>query len=414
MAMGNQRDRVEIKGAQGSSLEPLAQIQGPLSSAKARSGLLFPGEISGIMINMLDIEAFVRTNKRVFIWAGAFGLVYGSMKLGIFGLAFIIFILCFLFKGVIDWAGCRVRLPRWLLTVVVYLLFLTFIVTVVSFVVPRVVKEAKLFLLGVPRTIDSIHVSIDKLAEGQPQFEATLNNLKKYISLESLVGVDSQTVISIAFKSFDQLYTYISNFLLGTLFSFLILLDFENLRVKVRSLRNTRLIQIYDEVEAHLTHFGRVVGYAFRAQILVAMTNTVFTAVGLWILDIQPILLLCTIVFFAGLIPVLGTFISSTPILLVAGNLGGVVRMTAALVLILVIHAFENYLIFPRIHSMVFKIAPVYALIILYLAYHVGGLWGMLLGMPVTVFIFRYLIQHERDTSFLRGLTRCPASDISK
>lgn len=352
---------------------------------------------------MFDIEAFVRVNKRVFIWTAVSGVAYASMKYGIFGLAFTIFILCFLFKGAIDALERRFSLPRWLWTLIVYLLFLTFMITVVSFVVPRVVKEAKTFLMAAPRTLDSIHLQLDKYAEGQPQFATALNNLKKYISLEALVGVDSQAVISVAIKSFDHIYTYISNFLLGTLFSFLILLDLKHLAEKVHSLRDTRLKPIYDEVAPHLTHFGRVVGYAFRAQILVAITNTVFTALGLMILGIHPILLLCVIVLFAGLIPVLGTFISSTPILLVAGNLGGVTLMAGVLALILIIHALENYLIFPRIHSMVFKIAPVYALIILYLAYHLGGLWGMLLGMPVTVFIFRYLIQHERDTSFLRS-----------
>lgn len=359
---------------------------------------------------MFDIESFVRVNKRVFIWSAVFGIAAASLKFGIFGLAFTIFILCFLFTGVVDWLGRRAHLPRWLLTVFVYLVFLTFMITITSFVAPRVVKEAKTFLLGLPRTIDSIHLQIDKYAEGQPQFATALNNLKKNISLEPLVGMDSQTVIAVALKSFDHIYTYISNFLLGTLFSFLILLDLHNLSDKVHSLRNTRLKPVYDEVAPHLTHFGRVVGYAFRAQILVAMTNTILTAAGLWALDIHPILLLCVIVFFAGLIPVLGTFISSTPILLVAGNLGGLKLMLGVLVLILIIHAFENYLIFPRIHSMVFKIAPIYALIILYLAYQLGGLWGMLLGMPVTVFIFRYLIQHERDTSFLRA----PSSSAPK
>ena len=80
-----------------------------------------------------------------------------------------------------------------------------------------------------------------------------------------------------------------SAFLLSLLFSFLIVLDFANLARGARHLHDTRLQFIYDEVSDSLFHFGRVLGQALEAQLMIAILNTGLTSVGLaitvfWIL----------------------------------------------------------------------------------------------------------------------------------
>jgi predicted PurR-regulated permease PerM len=113
---------------------------------------------------------------------------------------------------------------------------------------------------------------------------------------------------------------------------------------------------------------------------------------GLLVLKIHPVSLLCTIVFFAGLIPVLGVFISSVPILLVAFNIGGLHLMLLTLIMIVLVHALEAYVLNPNIFSAVFRINPVLTLIILYIGHRMFGMWGVLLGVPVSVYIYRYAI----------------------
>jgi predicted PurR-regulated permease PerM len=138
--------------------------------------------------------------------------------------------------------------------------------------------------------------------------------------------------------------------------------------------------------------FAKVVGDAFQAQIGIALVNTIMTALGLWILGIHPIALLATVVFFCGLIPVLGVFISSAPILILAFNIGGLKLFTAALVMISIVHAIEAYILNPRIYSAVFKINPVFTLAILYIGHTLFGMWGVLLGVPISVYIYRHII----------------------
>jgi len=343
-----------------------------------------------------SVSEFVRHNKRLFIWAAMFIAIYLIVASKIFALMFITFVLCYLFAPLIQWMDTRTRFPRRFITVALYVVFLAVVITVLSFVLPRLVREATSFFKQLPTMIDTIHLSMDRLAASQPQLEPGIKNLKQWVSLEPILGVKRDTLVSIALKSLDQITGRAGSLLLGVLFSFLILLDLPRLETKAKALRHTRIRVIYEEVVDLISSFAMTLGTAFRAQIVIAFFNTLFTAVGLIVLDIQPMLLLSTIVFLAGLIPVLGTFISSVPIILVAFNIDGLPLAMWALGLILVIHAFENYVINPKVFSTFFKLSPVATLIILYIAYHFMGLWGMLLGVPITVFVYRCLILGER------------------
>jgi predicted PurR-regulated permease PerM len=135
-----------------------------------------------------------------------------------------------------------------------------------------------------------------------------------------------------------------------------------------------------------------VVGENFRAQIMVSALNTILTAIGLNLMGIGGVALLCTMVFFCGLIPVLGVFISSIPIMLMAVNTGGINLSLWAALMIIFIHLMEAYVLNPHIVSAVMKINPVLTLIILYIAHSLIGLWGMLLGVPISVYIYRQMV----------------------
>ena len=344
-----------------------------------------------------DLATFIRTNKVIFIWTAFFVLLY--LVRGLFGLVFLTFILCYIFNNLIQRLSDGTRLPRRLWTVVVYLVFIALVTTLISFVAPKLGHEGTNFLRQAPMTLDRIHGYIDKLATQQPNFAPLLLRVKHNITVENLLGMDRQTLISFALASFNQVTQYSSYFLLGTLFSFFILFDFPNLRQRLMALRNTRLRGVYEETAESVVQFALVVGEAFQAQIVIACINTVLTIIGLLILGVQPVSLLAAIVFFCGLIPVLGVFISSVPILLLAFNIGGFHLQFWALVVIIAVHTIEAYILNPRIFSAVFKINPVLTLIILYIGHRLFGVWGVLLGVPISVYIYRFAIvgEHRRQ-----------------
>ncbi len=177
-------------------------------------------------------------------------------------------------------------------------------------------------------------------------------------------------------------------FLLAILLSFLIVLDYEAIAGELRKWRQSQVGRFFHEAAASVIDFSKVVGRAFQCQLVVALLNACITCVGLAILGIQPLLLLTTIVFLFGLIPVLGVFISSVPIILIAFNSpGGLKLALLALAVIVIVHLLEAYVFNPRIYAARFHLNPVIVLIILLVAHELFGVWGMLLGIPVTTYV---------------------------
>lgn len=188
---------------------------------------------------------------------------------------------------------------------------------------------------------------------------------------------------------------YASSFLLSLLFSFLIVLDLPKLRRAIHGLSNTKIGFIYNEVADNIAGFGAVLGRALEAQLFIAICNTILTAIGIWIMGIDNILVLSTIVFFCSFIPVVGTFISSTPICLLALQSDGVGAMVLVIVMICVIHAIETYVLNPQIYGHHMHMNPVLVLIVLTIGGKLFGVWGLVLGIPIVNYVFRHAIRYD-------------------
>lgn len=188
---------------------------------------------------------------------------------------------------------------------------------------------------------------------------------------------------------------YASSFLLSLLFSFLIVLDLPKLKKSIQGLSGTKLGFVYDEVADNIAGFGLVLGRALEAQLFIAICNTILTAIGIWAMGLPNILVLSTIVFFCSFIPVAGTFISSTPICLLALQDDGVGSMMIAILLICIIHAIETYVLNPQIYGHHMHMNPVLVLIVLTIGGKLFGVWGLLLGIPVMNYVFRHAIRRQ-------------------
>jgi predicted PurR-regulated permease PerM len=184
---------------------------------------------------------------------------------------------------------------------------------------------------------------------------------------------------------------------MSLLFSFLIVLDLRKITRGVQGLKNTKIGFIYDEVADNIAGFGRVLGRALEAQLFIAVCNTILTAIGIWVLGLPNMLVLSTIVFFCSFIPVVGTFISSTPIALLALQSGGVTTMMIAIAIIMVVHALETYVLNPQIYGHHMHMNPVLVLIVLTIGGKLFGIWGLVLGIPIVNYVFRHAIRHPAE-----------------
>lgn len=355
--------------------------------------------------------------NRLLVWGIFFGVVFFLKSF--FLLMFMTFVFAYIqtrsvrrLKPYIKHRSARVFL--------VAFLFLGIMTGIGLFIVPEVKNQTEMFIgqfgtyvARVDQEIIRISKRYPVLTEAIPQlkekpetaepgetpafFSPTTSIVQEIIGMgEDAEGTKITHIFDTAQDIGKRLVAIASAFLLALLFSFLIVLDLPGLTEHVRSLEQTRLKFIYEEVSDGIYNFSRVLGQAFEAQFFIALLNTFLTAVGIIIIGLgSHVAFLSMIVFLCSFIPVVGVFISSVPICLIALQLMGLKSMFLAIILIIIIHLIEGYILNPRIYGSRMRINPVIVLFILTVAGKMFHVWGLILGVPVFSYIFGHAIQNN-------------------
>ncbi|MDR2302323.1 MAG: AI-2E family transporter [Deltaproteobacteria bacterium] len=334
-----------------------------------------------------NILEFARTNRVILIWAAFFTLIY--MMREMFGLFFLTFVMCFITHGITSKLHRLTKQKRKFLVIMLYIIFLLGIVSFLIYGLPKIYGEATRFTAQLPQTLNNVEGLLDDITQDNPNLAQPIERIKDALTFEKVIN----KAASLALVGLEQAWHYVTWFFISMLFSFLIMLDLPELMKKFVSLKRSKLGEIYKETASSVVKFSQVVGENFRAQILISCINTTLTLIGLIFIGTGTTALLSFVVFLCGLIPVLGVIISSIPIMLVALNVGGLKMVLAVLVLIVIVHVVEAYILNPRIISAVMRINPVLTLMILYIAHSLMGIWGMLLGVPIAVYCYRHVLQ---------------------
>ncbi len=196
-----------------------------------------------------------------------------------------------------------------------------------------------------------------------------------------------------------SIFNGLVSLLLSIIFSFLILLDLPRIGRAVESLSRGRAARFYQEIKPTMVNFASVIGKAFQAQAVIALLNTAFTFAGIRILGIPHAAVLSVIVFLCSFIPVVGVFISSTPMVILALQMegGGLGMAFNVVILVTIVHILEAYVFNPRIMGEFLHMHPLFVLLVLVVAEHFFHIWGLLLGVPVAYYIFNQVLQGKTE-----------------
>lgn len=364
-------------------------------------------------------DRIVRNIAIVMVWGLLFGLVYLLRSF------FLLLFLTFVFSTI--QANGVVRLDKFIKNrtvrvVLVEILFLAILSIVGVFLLPKVKVQTELFMNQFPSYLQRVDKEIHELSSSYPLLAEILPELvveapdsnKKVAEYNGQEYSPSRSMLQQLLKVGEEsggienvnhllgtlgniggkIAAVTSTFLLSILFSFLILLDLPRLAASVRELENTKLRFIYLSVADDIRDFSQVLGRALEAQSIIATVNSILTAIGITMLGIgEHVAFLSVIVFFCSFIPVIGVFISSVPICLIALQTSGIKVMFLAVLLITFIHLIEGYILNPRIYGSYMRINPVIILIILTIGGKLFGFWGLLLGVPFCTYLFGYAIR---------------------
>ena len=144
------------------------------------------------------------------------------------------------------------------------------------------------------------------------------------------------------------------------------------------------------------------IGAFLRGQLLVALVDAVFIGVGLWILGVPLVLPLAVLVFFGGLFPIVGAFLSGTVAVVVALADEGPGTALAVLGVVLLVQQLEGHVLAPIIQGRIIALHPLLIILSVTTGGVLMGILGAFLGVPVAAVIAR-IVDHLRGRAPAAG-----------
>ncbi|HRI36146.1 MAG TPA: AI-2E family transporter [bacterium] len=211
-----------------------------------------------------------------------------------------------------------------------------------------------------------------------------------------------QSFVKTGIEKLQNIGIFLVQIFIGLVLSYVFVMERTKIAEYLSSIRSSHFAFLYSEYSIIFSKIERAFGLVFKAQAIIALVNAVLTATGLLIIGAllgpggEPfpyIITLSTIVFIMGFIPVLGTIISSIPILIIGYTYGGPGVVVGILAMVAVVHAVEAYYLNPKIVSSYMEFPVFVTFVILLVSESLFGLVGLLIGVP----LFSILIDLFRD-----------------
>lgn len=344
------------------------------------------------------------------IWAGLIAILFLLRHL--FPIFFLTFVLSYMGNTAVNALSKRIRYRR-LNVALVYAVFLAALAGVTVLVVPRMLNEARglarqyiaseaareegdeTFLRRETRElVDSVVIGIAGMETFRDfaQSDAYTTIIGR---LETSLTATSRRIAAEVTEFANAALAFAFHFVLAMIFSLVLIWDLPRTKVRLRRFSEGRTAEIYAEITPSLSAFGTMLGRAFEAQTVVAVVNATLSVIVFLLLGLPSIALLAMIVFVCSYIPVLGMILSTLPAAFLALKLGGISRVLWLVLAIMVIHAIEAYMLNPLIYGRHLRLHPVAVLLILIIAEHLFGVWGLLLGVPIAAFVLKYVIEGQ-------------------
>jgi len=169
--------------------------------------------------------------------------------------------------------------------------------------------------------------------------------------------------------------------------SFIILMEKNKINHFGMNMSKSKLSFMYEYFRFFGRSFAQTFGKVMKVQVTIALINSILSMIVLSILGFPGILGLGTMIFVLGLIPVAGVVISLIPLSAIAFSIGGIIQVVQVIVMIIILHGIETYVLNPKLMSARTRLPVCFVFIILLVAEHYLGIWGLLIGVPIFIFL---------------------------
>jgi predicted PurR-regulated permease PerM len=340
------------------------------------------------------VEISWATLWRMLLFVAVVGILYEGRQ--IFLGLFLAIIISSGLEGIVDVLEERIKLPRSVSVILIFLAALIAFILIVYTVVPFIIVELNTVFSGVNKT------SLGGLG--------VLLNLQASQSVSSLVAKLSTQFITSNGSPIDLFSSVLGSFGLAAavlVSSFYLSLGHDGVE------KFLKIVVPPDYEEATMRIYKKskqLIGSWFRMQLLLSVIMGFTVWAGLALLGVKYSFLIAIFAAIFELVPFLGPIISGA-IAIVAALLTSTTLAFYTLIFFLVAQQFESNVLVPILSRRSVGLHPVIVIISLLIGATIGGLLGIIIAVPVAA-IFQEVVQdwsskqREGNSSSLASLVQ--------
>jgi predicted PurR-regulated permease PerM len=134
-----------------------------------------------------------------------------------------------------------------------------------------------------------------------------------------------------------------------------------------------------------------------QGQLILAVIIGMLVYLGLTLLNVPNALLLAVLAGLFEIIPLFGPILASIPGVMIAFVGGGMSLAVVVIGLYLIIHQFENHLIYPLVVKKVTGVSPIVSIIALVAGWELAGFLGLIISVPFATVLMEFFDDVERN-----------------
>jgi len=293
------------------------------------------------------------------------------------------------------------------ISIILSLILIFASITILLFIlIPQLKNAGMIFFENIPQYQETIYSLGEKIGIAKDKLEMiNLENDKLKEEFSKIITKNSIDIINISVVFANSIFSTITNIFVGLIFAIYILIEKETLIKQLKKLLKKILTpKAYDKLIkiAHLSN--KTFSNFVKVQAFEAFILGFLCFIGMLIFRLPYAATISVVVGFTALIPIFGAFIGCVigAFLIFMIN---PLQSVLFIIFFLVLQQIEGNLIYPKVVGGKIGLPSIWVLVAVMIGGSVGGIFGMLLGVPIMSIIYSLLKVYVNTKDKKKGIT---------
>lgn len=316
---------------------------------------------------------------------------YGLLRLF---LPFVIgWIIAFIANPMVCWLEKRLKIVKKLGSAITIVVVLGAVVGVIYLVIDSIVQEASGLISDLPRMYGEMKLGLLEIGanlqgifqllpkEAQHGWNSIMSNLGA--AAGEWIGTLSEPTVEVAGNVAKSIPSVFIGMIVMIISAYFFVAEREEVIAWVKKVTPK---PVEDRMAMVISNLKYAIGGYFKAQFQIMLVLGTIMFVGFTILGVKYAIVLAILFAFLDFLPFFGTAITLVP-WAIYNLLGHNYKMAVGLVVLYVLTQLIRQLIQPKLVGDEVGLKALPTLVLLYLGYKVGSIWGMIFAVPIGMIV---------------------------